>query len=400
MEEKAVKKPTNKFIILAILFLSWALGNIDKVAINVAAIPIMKEFSITPQSMGLVMSAFFLSYAVMNLLGGILADRFGHRTILTAIMALWSGFTALTGAAWNYYSMIVIRFLFGAAEGGFPPASSVTVAEVFPKEQRGRAKAFLTSAAVVGSGLGALVTSMLIAAYNWRIAFYVFGLLGTILTVLFFIFIREKKGTEQATAVETKYSLKDVMKMPIVIQLGIIFVGVGVVNWGLNSWLPNYWVSVRGLSMVKMGAVMTLPAIAMFVCMQISGYILDKYMAGREKYILLVGTLSVALFVYLMMNATSTNEAIIYLVLTYSSMAFITSTLYVIPLKHMPTGMIGSATGFINFMQQVAGIIAPTVMGFLLTRYDGSYTPVFYFVIGSIIMSAAVSLIVKTKKIS
>ena len=402
MEDKAVKKRTNKYVILGILFLSWVIGNFDKVAINVAAIPITKEFDLTPQYMGMIMSAFFLSYSVMTLLGGILADKYGHRKVLTTIMGLWSGFTALTGAAWNFYSMVAIRFIFGAAEGGFGPASSVTVAEVFPKEQRGRAKSFLVSASVIGSGLGALVTTALMVAYSWRMAFFVFGILGLILTVLFYVFIRVHKGSAEeadqaAAAAATKFSLKNVAKVPMVLQLGLIYFGAGVVNWGLTSWIPSYWVNVRGLSMLKMGAVMALPAIAMFVFMQVSGFILDKYAAGREKWVLLAGALGVALFIYLMMGASTINEAIIYSVLAFTCMAFISSTVFVLPLKYLPMGMIGSATGFINFMQQVAGIIAPTVMGFLLTRFAGSYVPVFYFVIGSVVFSAVIALLIKTK---
>ncbi len=402
MEDKAVKKRTNKYVILGILFLSWVIGNFDKVAINVAAIPITKEFDLTPQYMGMIMSAFFLSYSVMTLLGGILADKYGHRKVLTTIMGLWSGFTALTGAAWNFYSMVAIRFIFGAAEGGFGPASSVTVAEVFPKEQRGRAKSFLVSASVIGSGLGALVTTALMVAYSWRMAFFVFGILGLILTVLFYVFIRVHKGSAEeadqaAAAAATKFSLKNVAKVPMVLQLGLIYFGAGVVNWGLTSWMPSYWVNVRGLSMLKMGAVMALPAIAMFVFMQVSGFILDKYAAGREKWVLLAGALGVALFIYLMMGASTINEAIIYSVLAFTCMAFISSTVFVLPLKYLPMGMIGSATGFINFMQQVAGIIAPTVMGFLLTRFAGSYVPVFYFVIGSVVFSAVIALLIKTK---
>ena len=402
MEDKAVKKRTNKYVILGILFLSWVIGNFDKVAINVAAIPITKEFDLTPQYMGMIMSAFFLSYSVMTLLGGILADKYGHRKVLTTIMGLWSGFTALTGAAWNFYSMVAIRFIFGAAEGGFGPASSVTVAEVFPKEQRGRAKSFLVSASVIGSGLGALVTTALMVAYSWRMAFFVVGILGLILTVLFYVFIRVHKGSAEeadqaAAAAATKFSLKNVAKVPMVLQLGLIYFGAGVVNWGLTSWIPSYWVNVRGLSMLKMGAVMALPAIAMFVFMQVSGFILDKYAAGREKWVLLAGALGVALFIYLMMGASTINEAIIYSVLAFTCMAFISSTVFVLPLKYLPMGMIGSATGFINFMQQVAGIIAPTVMGFLLTRFAGSYVPVFYFVIGSVLFSAVIALLIKTK---
>lgn len=402
MEDKAGKKRTNKYIILGILFLSWVIGTFDKMAINVAAIPITKEFDLTPQLMGMIMSAFFLSYAVMTLLGGILADKYGHRKVLTTIMGLWSGFTALTGAAWNFYSMVAIRFIFGAAEGGFPPASSVTIAEVFPKEQRGRAKSFLVSASVIGGGFGALVTSIILVAYSWRMAFFIFGILGLVLTVLFYIFIRVHKGSAEeadqaAAATATKFSLKNVAKVPMVLQLGLIYFGAGVVNWGLTSWLPSYWVNVQGLSMKQMGAAMVLPAAAMFLFMQVSGFILDKYAAGREKWVLLAGALGVALFIYLMMGAKTTVEALIYSTLAFTAMAFITSTVFVLPLKYLPMGMIGSATGFINFMQQVAGIIAPTVMGFLLTRFAGSYVPVFYFVIGSVLFSAVITLLIKTK---
>lgn len=402
MEDKAVKQRTNKYVILVILFLSWVIGTFDKMAINVAAIPITKEFDLTPQLMGMIMSAFFLSYAVMTLLGGIMADKYGHRKVLTTIMGLWSGFTALTGAAWNFYSMVAIRFIFGAAEGGFPPASSVTIAEVFPKEQRGRAKSFLVSASVIGGGFGALVTSIILVAYSWRMAFFVFGILGLILTVLFYIFVRVHKGSAEeadlaAAATATKFSLKSVAKVPMVLQLGLIYFGAGVVNWGLTSWLPSYWVNVQGLSMKQMGAAMVLPAAAMFVFMQVSGFILDKYAAGREKWVLLAGALGVAIFIYLMMGAKTTVEALIYSTLAFTAMAFITSTVFVLPLKYLPMGMIGSATGFINFMQQVAGIVAPTVMGFLLTRFAGSYVPVFYFVIGSVLFSAVIALLIKTK---
>jgi sugar phosphate permease len=298
--------------------------------------------------------------------------------------------------------MVAIRFIFGAAEGGFPPASSVTIAEVFPKEQRGRAKSFLVSASVIGGGFGALVTSIILVAYSWRMAFFIFGILGLVLTVLFYIFIRVHKGSAEeadqaAAATATKFSLKNVAKVPMVLQLGLIYFGAGVVNWGLTSWLPSYWVNVQGLSMKQMGAAMVLPAAAMFLFMQVSGFILDKYAAGREKWVLLAGALGVALFIYLMMGAKTTVEALIYSTLAFTAMAFITSTVFVLPLKYLPMGMIGSATGFINFMQQVAGIIAPTVMGFLLTRFAGSYVPVFYFVIGSVLFSAVITLLIKTK---
>jgi MFS family permease len=396
MEVKAMKSK-KRFLVLIILFLSWVLGNFDKIAITVAAIPITKEFSLSPQQMGLIMSSFYLSYSIMTLLGGVLADKFGHRRVLMTIMVLWSGFTALTSAAWNLSSMVVIRFLFGAAEGGFSPASSVTIAEVFPKEERGRAKSFLVSASVLGMALGGLVTAAIVTKYNWHMAFILFGILGAILSVLFYMFIREHKGDAAAAQTGNKISLKQAFATPLVFQLGLIYFGAGITNYGLSSWLPSYWVNVRGLSMMEMGAMTAVPFVFMFLSMQVSGYVLDKFLVGREKFAILGGALGVALFMFFVMNATTTLEAVIYLSLTYTSMSFISATVFVLPLKYLPMQMIGSATGFINFMQQAAGVVAPATMGFLITRYAGSYTPVFLFVIAIILVSAAVSLLIKTK---
>jgi MFS family permease len=132
----------------------------------------------------------------------------------------------------------------------------------------------------------------------------------------------------------------------------------------------------------------------MVIVMLMSGYMLDKYIVGYEKYFLLCGTLCVFFFIFKTMEASTVTQAIVYLSLTFAAMAVIISTVYVLPLKYLPKQMIGSATGFINFMQQLAGCISSAVMGFLITHHADSYSPIFAFVMVMILLSIVATLMI------
>lgn len=123
-------------IILLLLFVGWAIGNFDRYFINYAILSITEDLQLNPSSTGMILSAFFLGYAIMQIPGGWLADKFGSRRVLLASVFLWSVFTALTGAMWGLASMVMIRFLFGIGEGGFQPSSSKLISQTFPVSKR------------------------------------------------------------------------------------------------------------------------------------------------------------------------------------------------------------------------------------------------------------------------
>jgi ACS family glucarate transporter-like MFS transporter len=105
--------PTRVFLVFGTFLLSLLLY-IDRACISAAKIPISESLGFSDTQMGWVLSAFALGYALFQTPSGMLADRLGPRKILTTIVVLWSAFTALTGAVWNFISMLVVRFLFGA----------------------------------------------------------------------------------------------------------------------------------------------------------------------------------------------------------------------------------------------------------------------------------------------
>lgn len=183
-------KNKNKYLILGLLCLAWFVGYLDRVSMSIAIIPITKDFNLSPTQVGLVLSSFFIGYAFMQPIGGWLADKFGSKRILIMAIILWSLFTALTGIAWSFISLIVIRILFGIGEGSFPPASSVAIAEHFPKTERARAKTLLLSSTSIGSAVGALVVAAVVTSYGWRSMFIFLGFIGVVISILFWLYVR------------------------------------------------------------------------------------------------------------------------------------------------------------------------------------------------------------------
>ena len=132
-------------IAFVLLYIAYCISYIDRAAISLALAQIGKDFNLQAADLGIVISAFFLGYAAMQVPGGWLSDRFGSKYVVIVTIVMWSLFTAFTSIAWSLTSLIAIRFIFGIAEGGFPPASIRAIAELFKKDSRPKMSALLLS---------------------------------------------------------------------------------------------------------------------------------------------------------------------------------------------------------------------------------------------------------------
>ncbi|MGM0919606.1 MAG: MFS transporter [Bacillota bacterium] len=398
---KGVAENRKTFWILLFLFLAWVVGNIDKMAINVAMIPIAEEFSLDSKQTGLILSVFFLGYTIMQLLGGWLADKYGSRNVLISSLLLWSVFTGLTGAAWSFTSLLVIRFLFGFGEGSFPSASTVAIAENVPKNNRAKAKSILLSASVVGAALGTILSSSIITAFGWKSMFFVFGVLGIIICFFLWIYLpKRKKGDIDQVKIQTvqKVGLKQIFREPMIWSLFIMWFGMCILTWGLSSWSPSYWIKVRNLDMVSMGFLTSIPLILGFFSTNFSGWMLDKYMRGRERYWGATGALIGGVCLYFMFQASTIQIAIIFQCISTIAFTLVNTTVFSLPLKYFPQGIIGSATGIINFGGQMAGVISPSIIGFIISASGGSYNSAMMFLVICSIIPVIASLTINTKK--
>src|SRR5262245_59551004 len=118
---KSVSHSTVRYRVLGAAFSLAAITYLDRIRISAAAPFIMEDLDLSVLEMSLVFSAFTLAYSLFEVPSGWMADVIGSRRVLTRIVLWWSAFTVLTGAAWNYTSLLIIRFLFGAGEAGAFP---------------------------------------------------------------------------------------------------------------------------------------------------------------------------------------------------------------------------------------------------------------------------------------
>ncbi|WP_405096731.1 MFS transporter [Oceanobacillus sp. FSL H7-0719] len=207
----------------------------------------------------------------MQLPGGWLADKFGPRKVLLASVVAWSIFTGLTGAAFSLASMVIIRSMLGIGEGGFQPASSKIISQTFPVKERGRAMSVMLSSSGIITLIIPFLSAALLTTIGWRWIFLMMGLIGAVITILYWIYI---KFPEEDIAVIEKRNTKtggkgmmgQLLRTPMIWNLVIAYFCIYAVNWGLVTWIPTYLVQVRGLDLLEIGWAQTVPGCRYFLC--------------------------------------------------------------------------------------------------------------------------------------
>jgi len=163
---------------------------VDRACIGAAKGNISSEFNLSNIQWAWVMAMFTLGYALLQAPSGKMADKKGPRLVLTSIITLWSALTALTGVAWNFISMMVIRFLFGAGEAGAFPTLSKVVYKWFPVKERGIIQGINFSGSRIGGAVAYPIVVALIVTLGWRGSFFIFGAIGLIFAGVWWFYFR------------------------------------------------------------------------------------------------------------------------------------------------------------------------------------------------------------------
>jgi sugar phosphate permease len=380
------------------------------------AIPyIAKDFDLSPVVMGVVMSVFFAGYALCQIPGGMLADRFGSRRVMTSALVWWSAFTTFTGMASSLTSMLLIRVGFGIGEGVFPGGSWKSIAVWFPVKERATANAFMLSSNSLGPALAPLFVVAIMAAWGWRAVFYSLFIPGLLVSLLIWIFVTDKPAESKRVSVEelaeiqqvepiietssaAKVGFFDIIKVPVVWQCFIIWFAFDITLWGFMSWLPTYLVKVRGFELVKMGIVASLPFFAGTIGLIVGGWISDKYFANHRKTPLITSQLLGALFLYMTYTVASADMAIIYQTLAGGFLFMAMGAFWALPMNTIPKSVMGVSSSFINTAGQIAGFLSPIIIGYLVQASGGSFDTAFMFLIAGALVSSLVATTVVEKQ--
>lgn len=187
-----------RYLVLMLAVCLAGITYLDRVCISLTAPYMMRDLGLSEGQMSLVFSAFVLSYAIFEIPTGWWGDRIGPRRVLTRIVIWWSSFTIATAAAFNYSSLLVVRFLFGAGEAGAWPNSAKAISRWFPTAERGTAQGIFFMGAHLGGGLTPLLVTALLGIMPWRSIFVLFGLIGFVWAAVWTLWFRDDPATHRA----------------------------------------------------------------------------------------------------------------------------------------------------------------------------------------------------------
>ena len=373
------------FTVVLLLCAATFISYIDRTNISVGAIAMKAQFGWTETQKGLVLSSFFVGYLLMMAASGALAHRFGGKAVLGIAVIWWSLCTILTPAAAlvSLPTLVVARIALGLGEAAVFPASISMIGHWVPPLQRSRAVGLLASSLYLGTVFSLPAAGWLVRDFGWPILFYAFGAVGLVWAVIWFATIDGRHGAEvPAAGVKPAIPWARLLRLPCV---WAIVVAHFCHNWTLYlllAWLPSYFKTTFGVSLVNAGILSAAPWLAGFVACNTGGIAADYMLrTGRSatfvrKLMMTLGLGGVAVFIFQLPAAASVTGGVILTscavgALSLSNAGFATNCFDIAPRYS------GVIWGISNTFGTLPGIIGVYVTGWLVDR-TGSYAVPFF----------------------
>jgi MFS transporter, ACS family, glucarate transporter len=364
---------------------------VDRVCIASSAPAIRGELGLDAVQMGWVFSAFTFAYAVFEIPTGWMADVFGPRKTLMRIVLWWSAFTAASGLAWNFTSLVVARFLFGAGEAGAYPSISRSFSRWFPVTERGAAHGAVFMCSRLGAAATPPVVIAIISGAGWRVSFWIFGALGVIWSVFWWRWFRDDPAAHPSVAPDelaliasgtpstprANVHWRDLFDLNLLCICLMYF----CIAYGLYfylTWLPTYFKEARGFSTQHSAWLASAVLFTGAVASITGGWLTDRL---TRRYGLKVGRsigavalpLSGVLIVSAMLSASPLLAAVL------MAFAFFWAELCLSPSWAMCHDIGGEAagtiTGAMNTLGNIGGSISPLVVGYSVQLWGSWSTP-------------------------
>ena len=386
-----------RWSIVGLLFTASVINYLDRAAISFALPLISHDFHLTPETKGVLLSSFFWSYAFMQVPIGWCADRFNLRWLYAGAFTVWSLAQGLTGLADSLAVLIGFRILLGVGESIYLPGGTKIVTVLFSRKERGLPSGLFDFGTRSGLVLEGILVPWLLVRYGWRHTFLLLGFTGLLWIIPWLWVFPSRMRPPNAAAT----SLPAATSSPIrwralcngtLLNRNLLGICLGFFCFDyywyvLVTWLPDYLVTVRHLSVVQAGFYASLAFFTFGVAEPIGGWIADSLIRRgwdetRTRKGIVTGAFFMGLFLIAAMRASSTPMAI-GLLIGASLVGLATGNLLTILQSCAPFEKVGIWTGAENFAGNLAGIAAPLAVGLLIKR-SGSYVP--GFELGAIVL--------------
>jgi MFS family permease len=401
------KKPGAPRIVLALLCLIYLIFFVNRVNISTAA-PLMKaDLKLTNTQLGLVFSAFAIPYALFQLIGGWIGDRFGPRLTLSVCCALVGVSTILTGAARGFISLFALRIALGFGEGAAFPTATRAMSAWVPARSWGFAQGITHSFGRLGTAITPPIMAALVLFISWRGSFAVLGLLSLVWLFLWAWYFRndprEHPGITEAQLSELtgigSGTRKAIPWWPLarrILPVTVVDFCYGWTLWLFLSWIPafffeNYHLNLQSTAMFSAGVLF-----AGVIGDTVGGLASDRLfrMTGSlvvaRRSVIVTGFLGAFVFLVPVVLIHDLKIAALGLSLAFFFAELIVGPIWSIPMDIAPRHA-GSASGMMNFGFAVAGLVSPSSFGYLVDR-TGSWVIPFIGSIALLLLGAALAM--------
>jgi ACS family D-galactonate transporter-like MFS transporter len=385
--------PRRRWGIALLLGLGVLVNYVDRVNLSVAQSALHESFGITTVTFGLLLSAYNWTYAALQLPTGVMLDRFGVRLVGRVSSFLWS--VASFGAAVSpgLAGFFAARLVLGVGEAPTFPANAKAIGYWFPVKERSLATAIFDAAAKFAPAIGVPLVGIIMVRFGWRISFAATGFLSLVYFGLFYRFYRNPSQDEHLSERERTFireggarteiveegakkgaSLLYLMRQRQVIGLSIGFASYNYVFYLLLSWLPSYLSTAMHIDLLHSAFYTAVPwLVATFTDLLVGGWLVDALVqqgwnAVRVRQVVLIGGTALGLGILGAAYATTAAVALVWISISIGGLAAAAPVGWSIPSLIAPRESVGSVGGILNFCNQISGIAAPIVTGFVFGR--------------------------------
>ncbi len=367
-----------RWIILGLVFFGIVISYVDRGNLSIAAPSIMREFAITPATMGVLLSVFFWTYGVFQIPAGVLVDRIGIRRAYAGGFLIWSIASASIAVSRGTGDIIGMRLVLGLAESIGPLASLTFIRNNFQGKDQGLPTAIYVAGQSVGPALGALVGSQLLDQFGWRMMFGITGMGALVWLPCWLLAVpsdgsREQRQRERAVGEPVSTSPIEwgaVVMSGTFWSLSLCVLLASYYWYFVLTWVPSYLTLSRGFSTLEMGRVVSTGLFAVAGTNVVAGYAADRMAVriGVFRSRLLFASVGYTGTAAILLLLVLPGRASVLPILMSAMCATGTgnSSMWAIVQHVSRKDMAGRAVGYLNTISQVAGAAAPVVTGLIL----------------------------------
>jgi MFS family permease len=384
----------DKKTIVLMLFLMMIVSFLDRVNIATAGPVMMRALAIEPQAFGMVLGAFGVGYAVIQIPGGYLADRFGPKPVIVVCILLWSLLTFSTGLATTVGSLIAVRLIFGMCEGAAMPAFYRQIGDTFEAKERSRATSIAGSGIAFGPALAAPAVSWILGKSSWESVFFLTAIPGAVLAFAMLMVLPRQRGASSQGGGHhdgpVAQSLDDWKSILLSGKAWFVLLGWLAFNigfWGYLGWMPSYLVLDRHVNLKELGLGASIPYLCGAAGMLTGGTLGSTYMANRRGILMGLGLVGAAIALFVTFKVSTLASTIVWLSVAAAFLYGVVGPFGGLALDLAPEKLRGSFMGFVYTGGQIGGALSPVVVGYLV-KANGTFAAGFAFIEIALLVSA------------